>query len=58
MELLPIAIPMFLSSMFDMLMMLIDRLFLSHVGIIHQAAAMGGGMTSWMCVTRFVGGVG
>ncbi len=58
MELLPIAIPMFLSSMFDMLMMLIDRLFLSHVGIVHQAAAMGGGMTSWMCVTLFVGVVG
>ncbi|MBR4673115.1 MAG: MATE family efflux transporter [Victivallales bacterium] len=57
-ELLPIAIPMFLSSMFDMLMMLIDRLFLSHVGIVHQAAAMGGGMTSWMCVTLFAGVVG
>ena len=57
-ELLPIAIPMFFSNMFDMLMMLIDRLFLSHVGIVHQAAAMGGGVTSWMCVTLFVGVVG
>lgn len=57
-ELLPIAIPMFLSSMFDMLMMFIDRLFLSHVGVVHQAAAMSGGITSWMVVSFFVGIVG
>ena len=42
-ELLPIAIPMFLSSMFDMLMMFIDRMYLSHVGVVHQAATMTGG---------------
>jgi len=57
-ELLPIAIPMFLSSMFDMLMMFIDRLFLSRVGVVHQAAAMSGGITSWMVVSFFVGIVG
>ncbi|MCQ2396834.1 MAG: MATE family efflux transporter [Lentisphaeria bacterium] len=57
-ELLPIAIPMFLSSMFDMLMMFIDRLFLSRVGIVHQAAAMSGGTTSWMVTSFFVGIVG
>ena len=57
-ELLPIAIPMFLSTMFDMLMMFIDRLFLSHVGVVHQAAAMTGGITSWMVVSFFVGIVG
>jgi MATE family multidrug resistance protein len=54
-ELLPIAIPMFFSSMFTMLMMFIDRLFLSHVGIVHQAAAMTGGITSWMVISFFVG---
>lgn len=57
-ELLPIAIPMFLSSMFDMLMMFVDRLFLSHVGVVHQAAAMSGGVTSWMVVSFFAGIVG
>ncbi|MBR6057216.1 MAG: MATE family efflux transporter [Victivallales bacterium] len=57
-ELLPIAIPMFFSTMFDMLMMFIDRLFLSHVGVVHQAAAMTGGITSWMVVSFFVGIVG
>ncbi len=57
-ELLPIAIPMFLSSMFDMLMMFIDRLYLSRVGVVHQAATMTGGTTSWMVVSFFVGIVG
>lgn len=57
-ELLPIAIPMFLSSMFDMLMMFIDRLFLSRVGVVHQAAAMSGGTTSWMVTSFFIGIVG
>lgn len=57
-ELLPIAIPMFLSSMFDMMMMFIDRLYLSRVGIVHQAAAMSGGITSWMVTSFFVGIVG
>jgi len=53
--LLPIAIPMFISSMFDMLMMFVDRLFLARVGVVHQAATMTGGITSWMVVSFFVG---
>lgn len=57
-ELMPIAIPMFFSSMFDMLMMFIDRLFLSRVGVVHQAAAMSGGTASWMVTSFFVGIVG
>jgi len=57
-ELLPIAIPMFLSSMFDMLMMFVDRLFLSRVGVVHQAATMSGGISSWMVTSFFVGIVG
>ena len=57
-ELLPIAFPMFLSSMFDMLMMFVDRLYLSHVGVVHQAATMSGGVTSWMLTSFFVGVVG
>ncbi len=57
-ELLPIAFPMFLSSMFDMLMMFVDRLYLSRVGVVHQAATMSGGVTSWMLTSFFVGMVG
>lgn len=56
--LLVIAFPMFLSCVFDMLMMFIDRLFLSRVGIVHQAAAMGGGVTSWSVTSFFAGVVG
>ena len=56
--LLVIAFPMFLSCVFDMLMMFIDRLFLSRVGIVHQAAAMGGGVTSWSVSAFFAGVVG
>ena len=44
-ELLPIAFPMFLSSMLDMVMMFVDRLYLAHVGVVHQAATMSGGVT-------------
>ncbi|MBP5233695.1 MAG: MATE family efflux transporter [Planctomycetes bacterium] len=57
-ELLPIAVPMFLSSVFDMLQMMIDRVFLAHVGKVQQAAAMSGGVTSWMCLCLFAGMIG
>jgi MATE family multidrug resistance protein len=53
--LLPIAIPMILSSIFDTAMMFVDRLFLAHVGKLEQAAAMSGGTTSWMAITMFAG---
>jgi len=54
-ELLPIAVPMLLFSMFDMLMMFVDWLFLARTGVVHQAATMAGGITSWMLVSFFVG---
>lgn len=53
--LLPIAIPMVLSSVFDTTMTFVDRLFLAHVGKEHIAACMSGGITSWLCLTLFVG---
>lgn len=56
--LLPIAVPMFVSNVFDMLQMMVDRLFLAHVGKVHQAAAMSGGVTSWMCICLFAGMIG
>jgi MATE family multidrug resistance protein len=56
--LLPIAIPMIMSSVFDTLMTFIDRLYLAHVGKEHIAACMSGGITSWLCLTLFVGLIG
>lgn len=56
--LLPIAIPMIVSSVFDTLMTFIDRLFMAHVGKEHMAACMSGGITSWLCLTLFAGLIG
>ncbi|NLF62836.1 MAG: MATE family efflux transporter [Lentisphaerae bacterium] len=56
--LLPIAIPMIVSSVFDTLMTFIDRLFMAHVGKEHIAACMSGGITSWLCLTLFAGLIG
>lgn len=55
--LLPVAIPMILSNVFDTLMMFTDRLFLSYVGKEHMAACMNGGLTAWTCMILFVGTV-
>ena len=53
--LLPIAVPMILSNVFDTAMTVIDRLFLGYVGKEQMAACMGGGVTAWTCMTLFVG---
>ncbi|MFA6815850.1 MAG: MATE family efflux transporter [Lentisphaeria bacterium] len=55
--LLPIAIPMIVSNIFDTLMTVIDRLFMGYVGKEQMAACMGGGLTAWACMTFFVGTV-
>jgi MATE family multidrug resistance protein len=57
-QLLAIALPMFISQAADTLMMFIDRLFLARVGKEHMAAAMSGGLTSFMVMTFFIGIIG
>lgn len=56
--LLPIAVPMILTSIFDTLMTFVDRMYLSYVGKEEMAACMIGGTSSWMCMTMFVGLIG
>ncbi|NLF94150.1 MAG: MATE family efflux transporter [Oligosphaeraceae bacterium] len=53
--LLPIAMPMIVSNIFDTAMMFVDRLYLSYVGKEHIAACMNGGLTAWSCTIFFVG---
>lgn len=54
-KLLPIALPMMLSSLFDTAMMFVDRLYLSRLGKTEMAACMSGGSASWSCMVFFVG---
>jgi len=53
--LIPIAVPMILSNIFDTVMMFMDRLYLSYVGKEHMAACMSAGLTAWSCMVFFVG---
>ncbi len=53
--LIPIAVPMILSNIFDTVMMFVDRLYLSYVGKEHMASCMSAGLTSWSCMVFFVG---
>ncbi|NLZ60672.1 MAG: MATE family efflux transporter [Lentisphaerae bacterium] len=53
--LIPIAIPMILSNIFDTVMMFVDRLYLAYVGKEHMAACMNAGLTSWTCTVFFAG---
>jgi len=53
--LIPIAVPMILSNIFDTVMMFVDRLYLSHVGKEHMAGCMSAGLTAWSCTVFFVG---
>ena len=52
--LIPIAVPMILSNIFDTVMMFVDRLYLAYVGKEQMAACMGAGITSWSCMVFFV----
>ena len=54
-ELMILAIPMIISQAADTVMLFVDRLFLSSLGKEHLAACMGGGLTSFMMLTFFIG---
>ncbi len=57
-ELAVIALPMIVSQASDTVMLFVDRLFLSHLGKVHLAAAMSGGLTSFMVMSLFLGATG
>jgi len=48
-RLLPIAVPMIISQLFDTAMMFVDRLFLSRVSPLAMASCMTGGLTAFLC---------
>ena len=54
-ELVGIAAPLIVSSTCDTIMMFTDRLFLSRLSGVHMAAAMGGGLSVFTCMTFFLG---
>lgn len=54
-RLLPIAIPMVISQLFDTTMTFIDRLFLSYVSPLAMAACMTGGITAFLCANIIFG---
>jgi len=56
--LMPIAVPMIISQIFDTVMTFVDRLYLAYVGKEEIAACMSGGITAWLCMTLFVGIIG
>ena len=54
-ELLGIALPMVASQACETTMMFVDRMFLADLGPQYMSAAMGGGITSFMFTTFFMG---
>ena len=54
-ELWVIALPMVISSTFDVLVMFIGRMFLSRVDSLQMAAMMTGGLTCFTASTFFIG---
>ncbi|MBF0594647.1 MAG: MATE family efflux transporter [Candidatus Omnitrophica bacterium] len=57
-EMIAIALPMVISQSCDTVMIFTDRLFLSKLGPEQMNAAFGGGLTSFMMFSLFVGIVG
>ncbi|MFH1767662.1 MAG: MATE family efflux transporter [Candidatus Omnitrophota bacterium] len=57
-EMLTIALPMVVSHACYTIMIFTDRLFLSRLGSEEMNAAMGGGLTSFMMMTFFIGLIG
>ncbi|RKY56323.1 MAG: MATE family efflux transporter, partial [Candidatus Neomarinimicrobiota bacterium] len=57
-EMLAIALPMVISYAADTVMTFTDRMFLSRLGPEIMNAAMGGGLTSFMMATFFMGLIG
>lgn len=53
--LLTIALPLVVSQAADSVMMFVDRLFLARLGPEYMPAAMSGGLTTFLCMTFFVG---
>ncbi len=53
--LLTIALPLVVSQAADSIMMFVDRLFLGRLGPEYMPAAMSGGLTTFLCMTFFVG---
>ena len=54
-EILPIALPMMVSSACDTVMIFTNRLFLAKIDSIQMSAAMGGGITYFLLLTFFIG---
>ena len=57
-SLLAIALPMIASQASETIMLFTDRLFLSHLGKLHMAAAMSGGLTAFVICSLFSGTIG
>jgi MATE family multidrug resistance protein len=54
-ELLQLSLPMVVSQGAFAVMVFCDRLFMSQIDAVHMAAALGGGVASFFCVSLFVG---
>ena len=54
-ELLGVAVPLFVSNACETVMLFTDRLFLARVGPAQVSASMGGGLTAFMFMTFFLG---
>ena len=53
-QLMPIAVPMILSSVFDTVMTFVDRVYLAYISKEAMAGCMSGGLTSWTCQVFFI----
>lgn len=54
-ELISLALPMIVSQGAFAVMIFTDRFFMSQISTTHIAAAMGGGITSFFCISFFIG---
>lgn len=57
-EMLAIALPMMISHGCETVLIFTDRLFLSKLGPVQMSASLGGGLTSFMMMTFFIGLIG
>jgi len=57
-EMVALALPMVVSHACDTIMIFTDRLFLARLGTQEMNAAMGGGLTSFMMMSLFLGLIG
>ncbi len=54
-ELLQLSLPIVVSQGAFAVMVFCDRLFMSQIDALHMAAALGGGVASFFCISLFVG---